>query len=69
MPDDLRITPDELKRRMQSGEQFTIIDTRNPQAWAEATDMAPGAVRFHGDNVEGILPRLPRAKPIIAYCT
>jgi hypothetical protein len=30
-----RITVEELKRRMDAGEDFTVIDVRNPQAWAE----------------------------------
>jgi hypothetical protein len=33
MPDNLRITVDELRKRMEAGEDFTIVDTRNPQAW------------------------------------
>jgi rhodanese-related sulfurtransferase len=69
MPDDLRITADELKQRMQAGEQFTIIDTRNPQAWAEATDMAPGAIRFHGNDLNQILPKIPPNEPVVTYCT
>jgi rhodanese-related sulfurtransferase len=69
VPDDLRISADELKQKMQSGEQFTIIDTRNPQAWAEAADMALGAIRFHGDDVNEILARIPPKEPVITYCT
>jgi hypothetical protein len=69
MAEDLRITADELKSRMQSGERFTIIDTRNPQAWADASDTASGAIRFHGDNVNGLLPKIPPGEPVITYCT
>jgi hypothetical protein len=36
MPDDLRITVNELRKRMAAGEDFTFIDTRNPQAWAQS---------------------------------
>lgn len=69
MAGDLRITAAELSPRIEAGEHFTIIDTRNPQAWAEATDMARGAIRFHGDNLSEILPRIPPHDPVIAYCT
>ena len=31
MPNAPRITVDELKRRMEAGEDFTVIDTRNPK--------------------------------------
>jgi len=35
---------DELKRRMEAGEDFTFIDVRNPQAWAESDVKLPEAV-------------------------
>ena len=31
-----RVTAQEIKERMDRGEQFTFVDTRNPQAWGEA---------------------------------
>ena len=40
-----RITVEELKRRMDAGEYFTVIDVRNPQAWAESDSMLPEAIR------------------------
>ena len=69
MADDLRITAAELRQRIEAGEHFTIIDTRNPQAWAEAADIARGAIRFQGDEVNKILPRIPPQDPVITYCT
>ena len=57
MPDALRITVDELKRRMEAGEDFTLIDVRNPQAWAESESMLPKAIRVTPDKLEEILPR------------
>ena len=68
MSDALRISADELKRRMEAGEDFTIVDVRNPRAWAEASDMAGEAVRIALDDADP-LPRLPRDKPIVTYCT
>lgn len=69
MADDLRISADELRKRMQAGEEFTIIDTRNPHAWAEATDTAAGAIRVAVDNADEAIGRIPRNKPIVTYCT
>lgn len=69
MPDALRITVDELKRRMEAGEDFTLIDVRNPQAWAESESMLPKAIRVTPDKLEEILPRIPKNKPVVAYCT
>ena len=69
MADDLRISADELRRRMQAGEEFTIIDVRNPHAWAEATDMAAGAIRVAPDDADQAIGRIPHNKPIVTYCT
>jgi rhodanese-related sulfurtransferase len=44
MADALRITVDELKRRMEAGEDFVLIDVRNPQACAESDSMLPEAI-------------------------
>jgi len=54
---------------MEAGEQFTIIDVRNPHAWAEATDMAAGAVRVALDDADDAIPRIPRNRDIVTYCT
>src|SRR5579864_1848936 len=64
MPDNLRITVDELRKRMEAGEDFTIVDTRNPQAWAESNEKIPEAIRVT-DNLSDI----PKNKPVVAYCT
>jgi rhodanese-related sulfurtransferase len=64
-----KITPDELKSRMEAGEDFTIIDVRNPNAWAQSDAIIPGAIRFTLDKLEESLPRIPKNKPVVAYCT
>jgi rhodanese-related sulfurtransferase len=69
MADALRITVDELKRRMEAGEDFVLIDVRNPQAWAESDSMLPEAIRVPMDKLEENLPRIPENRPVVAYCT
>jgi rhodanese-related sulfurtransferase len=64
-----RITVEELKRRMDAGEDFTVIDTRNPTAWAESDTMLPGAIRVPVDKLEENLPHIPKKGPVVAYCT
>jgi rhodanese-related sulfurtransferase len=54
---------------MDAGEDFTVIDVRNPQAWAEAQTVIPGAIRVTLDKLEESLPRIPKNKPVVAYCT
>jgi len=69
MADAHRITVEELKRRMDNGENFTVIDVRNPRAWAEAGTVIPGAIRVPLDELEENLPRIPENRPVVAYCT
>ena len=64
-----RVTVDEVRERMARGEQFTFVDTRNPQAWGEADEKLPGAVRVPADEVESHLDEIPRDRVVITYCT
>ena len=64
-----RITVDELKRRMEAGEDFTLIDLRNSKAWAESDTQIPEAIRVSLDDLEVSLPRIPKERPVVAYCT
>ncbi|HZQ68560.1 MAG TPA: rhodanese-like domain-containing protein [Terriglobales bacterium] len=69
MADEIRITPDEVRRRMQSGEQFTFLDSRNPHAWAQSDVTLPGAIRVPADQVDKHLSEIPKNQPVVAYCT
>jgi len=69
MPEAPRITVDELKRRMDAGEDFTIIDVRNPQAWGQSDTMMPEAIRVPLDDFERHLSQIPKNRLIVAYCT
>jgi rhodanese-related sulfurtransferase len=64
-----RVTVDEVKERMDRGEQFAFVDTRNPQAWGEAETKLPGAIRVPADEVEQHLGDIPRDRAVIPYCT
>jgi rhodanese-related sulfurtransferase len=69
MPDNLRITVDELRKRMEDGEDFTIIDTRNPQAWSQSDERLLDAIRVPSDTLDENRSQIPKNKPIVAYCT
>jgi rhodanese-related sulfurtransferase len=69
MTDARRITVEELKRRMEAGEDFTVIDVRNPQAWAESDTQIPEAIRVPLDELDENLSRIPKNRPVVAYCT
>ena len=64
-----RVMVDEVKERMERGEQFTFIDTRNPQAWGESDTKLPGVIRVPADEVEQHLDEIPRDRVVITYCT
>ena len=64
-----RMSVDELKRRMDGGKDFTIVDTRNPQAWAESDTMIPEAIRVPVDTLEENLSQIPKTRAVVAYCT
>jgi rhodanese-related sulfurtransferase len=64
-----RITAEDLKRRLHAGEDFTVIDVRNPRAWAESGVKAKGAIRVPIDHFEEHLAEIPKNKPIVTYCT
>ena len=64
-----RITVGDLKRRMEAGEDFTIVDTRNPQAWEESDTMIPEAIRIPQNDLEEDISQIPKTRPVVAYCT
>jgi rhodanese-related sulfurtransferase len=64
-----RVTVDEVKERMDRGESFTFIDTRNPQAWGQADTKLPGAIRVPADEVDQHLNEISHDRTVITYCT
>jgi rhodanese-related sulfurtransferase len=64
-----RVTIDEIKARMDRGEEFTFVDARNAQAWAEAETKLPGALRVPADELEQHLSEISHERTVITYCT
>lgn len=64
-----RVTVDEVLERQRRGEQFTFVDTRNPQAWQAAQTKLPGALRIPADEAAAHLAEIPRQRTVITYCT
>lgn len=69
MPDAPKIAVEELRKRMEAGEEFVFVDVRNPEAWAESEAMVPNAIRMPLDGFEQELPRIPKERNIVTYCT
>ena len=64
-----RVTADEIIERMNRGEKFTFLDTRNPKAWSESGEKLPGVLRVPADELEKHLDQIPHDRTIITYCT
>jgi len=64
-----RITVDEVGERLNRGEQFAFVDTRNPEAWAESDQKLPGAIRVPADELEQHVNEIPHDRAVITYCT
>ncbi len=64
-----RVTVDEVKERMDRGEQFAFVDSRNPKAWSESDQKLPDAFRVPADELDQHLDEIPRDRTVITYCT
>jgi rhodanese-related sulfurtransferase len=64
-----RVTPDEIKQRMDRGERFTFVDARNEEAWSGSDVKLPGAIRIPADDADKRIGDLPKDRTIITYCT
>jgi rhodanese-related sulfurtransferase len=67
--DVTRITVDEVKQRLDRGEEFAFVDTRNPQAWAESDSKLPNALRVPANELDQHLDEIPKDRTLITYCT
>ena len=64
-----RITVDEVQQRLERGEQFTFVDTRNAQAWGESDKKLPEAIRVPAEELEAHLGAIRKDRTVITYCT
>lgn len=64
-----RITVDEVKQRMDRGEPFAFVDSRNPKAWTDSDRKLPNAIRVPAEDLEQHLDEIPKDRAVITYCT
>jgi rhodanese-related sulfurtransferase len=62
-----RITPDELKARLERGERVTILDVRADDEVAGAPHALPGALWIRPDDLPRRLRDLPRDAMVVLY--
>jgi len=62
---DLRIDPEEARKLKDA----VYIDSRNQNAWADASTKLPGAIRIPADDLSDNLAAIPPGRPLVIYCT
>jgi rhodanese-related sulfurtransferase len=58
---------DQLKQRLDAGENVYLLDVRMPAELAEH-GLIKGAVNIPIDELEGRLAEVPKDRPVVAYC-
>jgi membrane protein DedA with SNARE-associated domain len=64
-----RISPEELKDKLDAGEPLTIVDLRHSLDFEADPETIPGAFRMDAHELEDKDERLPRDREVILYCT
>lgn len=64
-----RITVDELKQKIDAGEDLVIVDLRHSVDFEADPETIPGAFRIDAKELEEKDDRLPRDRDVILYCT
>jgi len=65
--DVARITPEELRDRLNAGEDLFIVDLRN--RLSDSPDLIPGATRIAPEDLTARGQEIPRDREIILFCS
>jgi rhodanese-related sulfurtransferase len=63
-----RILPEELKMKMDSGEEVLILDVRHALEFLSDPQMIPGALPFPLEQLNDQHGQIPRDREVIVYC-
>jgi membrane protein DedA with SNARE-associated domain len=64
-----RITPQELKRLLDRGEDLVVVDLRHPSELEMFPETIPGALRMGPHEMEERQAEIPRGKDVVVFCT
>lgn len=64
-----RITPEELKARLDAGEDMMLVDLRHRVDFEAEPAIIPGALHLTTEELEGRHLEIPRDREIVLYCT
>jgi membrane protein DedA with SNARE-associated domain len=64
-----RISPEDLRRKIEAGEPVAIVDLRHRLDFDEDPRILPGALRFDAGELEARHQEIPRDRDVVLYCT
>jgi rhodanese-related sulfurtransferase len=64
-----KITVDEVKPRLDSGEPLFFIDARSDESWGKSDLQIPDSIRVPPNRADEFAAALPPDATIITYCT
>jgi membrane protein DedA with SNARE-associated domain len=64
-----RITPDELHRRLDAGEDIVVVDLRHSLEFEADPATVPGAIHLLPEELDAGHGAIPRDSEVILYCT
>lgn len=64
-----RISPEELKQKLDAGEDVVIVDLRHSLDFQAEPDTIPGALRLPAEELERRHHEIPTDRDVVLYCT
>lgn len=64
-----RISPEELHRLMESGEDVVVVDLRHRYDFEATPEGIPGALFMPAEELESRAAEIPRDREVVLYCT
>ncbi|HET8648060.1 MAG TPA: VTT domain-containing protein [Vicinamibacteria bacterium] len=64
-----RITPEELRRKIDAGEEVVVVDLRHSADFEVEAGTLPGARHLSPDALDEGLHDIPRGREVILFCT
>jgi len=64
-----RITPEQLKQKLDAGEDVVIVDLRHSLDFEAEPEVIPGAFRMDAAELEEASEKIPRNRDVVLYCT
>jgi membrane protein DedA with SNARE-associated domain len=64
-----RITAEELKKKVDAGEDIVIVDLRHSLELEADPEGIPGALHLDAGNLEKYDAQIPRGRDVVLYCT